>query len=149
MAARTIKAMPATRPQPARAVVLTISDSRTRGERPDLSGPAVAASLQSAGFLVEGPYLIADEQPQIESALRSVAEVTEPTLEWQMVRPIDEKLEVTVRVERGVGAGDDTETARKCVAALQERLGITTVIEVLDRETIPRSGYKAARVVDE
>jgi len=66
--------MPATRPQPARAVVLTISDSRTRGERPDLSGPAVAASLQSAGFLVEGPYLIADEQPQIESALRSVAE---------------------------------------------------------------------------
>jgi molybdopterin adenylyltransferase len=73
MPARTIKAMPATRPQPARAVVLTISDSRTRGERPDLSGPAVAASLQSAGFLVEGPYLIADEQPQIESALRTHA----------------------------------------------------------------------------
>ncbi|MGB9418920.1 MAG: molybdopterin-binding protein, partial [Acidobacteriaceae bacterium] len=69
--------MPASLPQPARAparaVVLTISDSRTRGERPDLSGPAVAASLQSAGFLVEGPYLIADEQPQIESALRTHA----------------------------------------------------------------------------
>jgi hypothetical protein len=39
--------------------------------------------------------------------------------------------------------------ARKCAAALHDRLGIETVIEVLDRETIPRSGYKAARVVDE
>ena len=60
-------------PQPARAVVLTISDSRTRGERPDISGPAVTASLQAAGFNVEGPHLIADEQPQIESALRTHA----------------------------------------------------------------------------
>jgi molybdenum cofactor synthesis domain-containing protein len=51
-------------------VVLTISDSRTRGERPDTSGPAVAASLQAAGFAVEGPHLIPDEQPQIERALR-------------------------------------------------------------------------------
>jgi molybdenum cofactor synthesis domain-containing protein len=65
--------MSATLPQPARAVVLTISDSRTRGERPDLSGPAVAASLQSAGFIVEGPHLVSDEQPQIEAALRSHA----------------------------------------------------------------------------
>jgi molybdopterin adenylyltransferase len=63
------QAMPATLPQPFRAVVLTISDSRTRGERPDTSGPAVAASLQAAGFTVEGPHLVADEQPQIEDAL--------------------------------------------------------------------------------
>jgi molybdenum cofactor synthesis domain-containing protein len=59
---------------PARAVVLTISDSRTRGERPDLSGPAVVASLQAAGYAVEGPHLVADEQPQIEAALRIHAE---------------------------------------------------------------------------
>jgi molybdopterin adenylyltransferase len=65
--------MPATPPQPARAVVLTISDSRTRGERPDLSGPAVVASLQSAGFLVAGPHLVVDEQLQIETALRTHA----------------------------------------------------------------------------
>ena len=62
-----------TSPQPFRAVVLTISDSRTRGERPDLSGPAVAASLESVGFTVEGPHLVPDEQPQIEAALRSHA----------------------------------------------------------------------------
>ena len=61
--------MPASPPQPAEAVVLTISDSRTRGDRPDLSGPAVAASLQAAGFAVEGPHLVPDERPQIEAAL--------------------------------------------------------------------------------
>jgi molybdopterin adenylyltransferase len=65
--------MPATLPQPAKAVVLTISDSRSRRERPDTSGPAVAASLQAAGFTVDGPYLVPDEQPEIESALRTHA----------------------------------------------------------------------------
>lgn len=65
--------MPTHLPQPARAVVLTISDSRTRGERPDLSGPAVAASLQAAGFSIDGPHLVPDEQPLIESALRTHA----------------------------------------------------------------------------
>ena len=65
--------MPFHLPQPARAVVLTISDSRTRGDRPDTSGPAVAASLQSAGFVVEGPHLVPDEQPEIEAVLRKYA----------------------------------------------------------------------------
>jgi molybdenum cofactor synthesis domain-containing protein len=60
-------------PEPALAVVLTISDSRTRGERPDLSGPAVAAALQAAGFAVAGPHLVPDEQPLIEAALREHA----------------------------------------------------------------------------
>jgi molybdenum cofactor synthesis domain-containing protein len=67
------QSMPSHPPQRARAVVLTISDSRTRGERPDTSGPAVAASLQSAGFIVEGPHLVPDEQPQIEAMLREAA----------------------------------------------------------------------------
>ncbi len=60
-------------PQPSRAVVLTISDSRTRGERPDLSGPAVVAALAAAGFAVDGPHLVLDEQPKIEAALRTFA----------------------------------------------------------------------------
>jgi molybdenum cofactor synthesis domain-containing protein len=65
--------MSATPPQPARAVVLTISDSRSSGVRRDLSGPAVAASLQAAGFIVEGPHLVPDEQSQIEAMLREAA----------------------------------------------------------------------------
>ena len=96
---------------------------------------------------VQGTRFQANE---VESALRGVPDVTEPTLEWQMVRPVDETGPLTVRVERGSGASaDDVEVSRQCAAALRERLGIDTVIEVLDRETIPRSGYKAARVVDE
>ncbi len=65
--------MTAALPQRSKAVVLTISDSRSRGQRPDTSGPAVAASLQAAGFAVDGPRLVPDEQPQIEAALRAHA----------------------------------------------------------------------------
>lgn len=59
--------------RPAQAVVLTISDSRTSGARPDTSGPGVVQRLRAAGFLVDGPHLVPDEQPQIEAALRRFA----------------------------------------------------------------------------
>ena len=65
--------MPSSLPQPARAAVLTVSDSRTRGDRPDLSGPAVVERLRAAGFDVQAPHLICDEQPLIEAALRAHA----------------------------------------------------------------------------
>ena len=87
---------------------------------------------------------------EVESALRQVPEVNEPTLEWQMVRPGDDARPLAVRVERGSGAGgDDTEIAAKCSAVIKEALGLDAEVAVLERETIPRSGYKAARVVDE
>jgi phenylacetate-CoA ligase len=90
-------------------------------------------------------------QPEeVASALRRIKEVNEPTLEWQMVKPRDEHAPLLVRVERGTGASaDDTEVAGRCAAAIRDQLGIETQIDVLDRETIPRSGYKAARLVDE
>ena len=59
--------------RPTRAVVITVSDSRTSGQRPDTSGPAVAERLRTAGFVVDGPHLVADEQPLIEAALRRFA----------------------------------------------------------------------------
>lgn len=87
---------------------------------------------------------------EVESALRKVPEVNEPSLEWQLVRPADDVRPLLVRVERGAGAGgDDAEIVAKCAAALKEALGIEAVVDVLARESIPRSGYKAARVVDE
>lgn len=89
---------------------------------------------------------------EVEGALRTVGDVTEPTVEWQMVRPGtgNEDAPLRVRVERGTSAADDdTEVAVRCAAAIRERLGIDAEVEVLARETIPRSGYKAARVVDE
>ena len=58
-----------------------------------------------------------------------------------------------VRVEVGadIGAVDDgarAELAAKVAAAVDEALDIESAVEVLDRETLPRSAYKLKRVVD-
>ncbi|HEY5251005.1 MAG TPA: hypothetical protein VIJ09_05065 [Acidimicrobiales bacterium] len=96
---------------------------------------------------VQGTRFQANE---VESALRAVKAINEPTLEWQMVRPTEDARPLVVRVERGTGAGgDDAEIAAACAAAIREALHIDTDITVLARETIPRAGYKAGRVVDE
>ena len=86
---------------------------------------------------------------EVESALRKIPEVNEPSLEWQMVRPTDDSAPLQVRVERGNAGGDDAEIAGKCAAALRAAVGVDAQVTVLDRQAIPRSGYKAARVVDE
>jgi phenylacetate-CoA ligase len=96
---------------------------------------------------VQGTRFQANE---VESALRGVGEICEPTLEWQMVKPTEDARPLVVRVERGTGAGgDDAEIATRCAAVILARLGIDTDVIVLARDTIPRAGYKAARVVDE
>jgi molybdenum cofactor synthesis domain-containing protein len=51
------------------AVVVTVSDGVTRGERTDESGPAVSALLTNSGFDVSS-RLVADERPEIERAIR-------------------------------------------------------------------------------
>jgi molybdenum cofactor synthesis domain-containing protein len=56
------------------AAVLTVSDSSSRGERDDLSGPAVADLLRSNGFEVTHQQVIPDEQEAIESALMSLSD---------------------------------------------------------------------------
>jgi molybdopterin adenylyltransferase len=56
-----------------RALVITVSDSRTAGVRPDLSGPAVVRALEAAGFSVPAAILVPDERDRIEAALREHA----------------------------------------------------------------------------
>ena len=51
------------------AAVLTISDSRSRGEREDRSGPATVEVLRRRGFAVAGNDVVADDQPTIEEQL--------------------------------------------------------------------------------
>jgi phenylacetate-CoA ligase len=86
---------------------------------------------------------------EVEGALRTVEAVTTPTVEWQLVRPTTDRAPLRVRVERGTGApADDKDTARRCRSAIRERLGVEAEVEVLARETLPRSGYKAARVTE-
>lgn len=56
------------------AAVLTVSDRSFRGERPDEGGPLVAGILEEAGYAVVKTAIVPDEQGQIESALRELAD---------------------------------------------------------------------------
>lgn len=58
-----------------KAVVLTISDSASRGEREDLSGPAVAAELESIHAEIVATEILPDERPVIAGRLRHYADV--------------------------------------------------------------------------
>jgi molybdopterin adenylyltransferase len=57
-----------------KAVVLTISDSASRGEREDLSGPAVVSELQSLGAEVVATEILPDERERIVARLRHHAD---------------------------------------------------------------------------
>jgi molybdopterin adenylyltransferase len=55
------------------AAVVTVSDSCARGERVDLSGPAVAGALKKLGFHVVASRLVQDDSMQIQNALVHLA----------------------------------------------------------------------------
>ena len=56
------------------AVVLTISDSASRGEREDLSGPAVVSELQSLRAEIVATEILPDERERIAARLRHHAD---------------------------------------------------------------------------
>jgi molybdopterin adenylyltransferase len=51
------------------AAVITISDSCSRGEKTDLSGPAVAEALQQRGFQILERAVVADDRGTIQEKL--------------------------------------------------------------------------------
>lgn len=57
-----------------RAAVITVSDSSFRGEREDLSGPAVADLLRDSGFRIEHRATVPDEVSSIREALLQASE---------------------------------------------------------------------------
>ena len=56
------------------AVVLTISDSRSRGEKKDESGPALIAELEKLGCRVAATEIISDDREQIAARRREHAD---------------------------------------------------------------------------
>ena len=56
------------------AAVVTVSDSASRGERTDLSGPATAELLRQHGFEIMQQKVVPDEQPEIERSLAALSE---------------------------------------------------------------------------
>jgi molybdopterin adenylyltransferase len=55
------------------AAVVTVSDSCSRGERKDTSGPAVADLLRKNGFHVVATRIVQDDSMQIQNALVHLA----------------------------------------------------------------------------
>ncbi|MCB1261025.1 MAG: hypothetical protein KDB33_11670, partial [Acidimicrobiales bacterium] len=92
---------------------------------------------------VQGRYFNLSE---LERALRKVSAVTVPSLEYVVVKPTDPSAPLRVRVE--LADGDRTTTADACRAAIADRLGVVADVEIVDRESLARSGYKAVRLVD-
>jgi len=60
--------------EPFTVAVLTVSDSCARGEKQDLSGPAVAAAIQGNNLKVVAQRIVADEQADIEKTLTDLCE---------------------------------------------------------------------------
>jgi molybdopterin adenylyltransferase len=72
-APRKKRKMSSSTPDGLTAAVLTVSDSSSRGERADLSGPAVAEILQRAGFAIVATEIVADDQSAIKQAIIQLA----------------------------------------------------------------------------
>ncbi len=86
---------------------------------------------------------------EVEAVLRRVATLREPSLEYQVERPDGGDGPLQVRAEVASADPAVREAARQAaVVGLRQALGIAVDVEILDRNTIPRAGYKATRVVE-
>src|ERR1700746_2631963 len=65
--------MSSSTPDTFRAAVLTVSDSSARGERTDVSGPAVAQALQEHQFTIVETRVVADDYGAIQKAIVELA----------------------------------------------------------------------------
>jgi molybdopterin adenylyltransferase len=66
--------MSSSTPETLTAAVLTVSDSSSRGEREDLSGPALVELLKRRRFDVVATEVVPDDRTHIENALLQLAE---------------------------------------------------------------------------
>jgi phenylacetate-CoA ligase len=86
---------------------------------------------------------------ELQAILQGVKEFRQPSLEYQVVRPDGSDRPLTIRVEVATEDPATRDAAREqCTQRVREELGVTAEIELLERDTIPRAGYKATRVVD-
>lgn len=54
-----------------RALVITVSDRSSTGERPDTAGPTAVQMLTDNGFEVDEPVVVPDDKPSIVGALEA------------------------------------------------------------------------------
>jgi molybdopterin adenylyltransferase len=75
MSSSTVDASSQEGPEPVvlTVAVVTVSDSCARGERVDVSGPAVAEVLKKLGFRIVATQIVQDDSMQIQNALVHLA----------------------------------------------------------------------------
>ena len=86
---------------------------------------------------------------ELEGALRSVDAVKKPTLEWQVVKPRDEDAPLRVRVEIRRRRRRSVDGGGQCAAAIEAEVGVKADVEIVDRGSLERRGYKQIRLVDD
>ncbi len=86
---------------------------------------------------------------ELEAVLRGIKELREPSLEYQVVRPDGGGGPLVVRVEVASEDPAVREAAgQQAAAGLRETLTVVADVQILPRDTIPRAGYKATRVIE-
>jgi molybdenum cofactor synthesis domain-containing protein len=86
-----------------RIAVVTISDTVSRGERPDASGPAVVARCEELGWTVASTHVVADDAFQIQTIIKHLAD--------------EEKMDLILTTGgTGLGPRDVTPEATEAVA---------------------------------
>lgn len=65
----TMELVPRTSPRPYQAAVITLSDKGARGEREDLSGPAIVRRLEAAGYEIAETLLLPDGDQPLKAQL--------------------------------------------------------------------------------
>jgi phenylacetate-coenzyme A ligase PaaK-like adenylate-forming protein len=68
---------------------------------------------------------------------------------YVVVKPDGSDAPLQIRVERGETDLDDATVGEHVANAVREELGLESAVQVLDRDTLERSGYKTTRVIDE
>ena len=75
-------------------------------------------------------------------------ELTNPTLEFVIVDPAGSDDTLEVRIELGGDGGDPHEIAGRVQQAIADDFSMRATVEILDRNSLERSGYKLKRVVE-
>jgi molybdopterin adenylyltransferase len=109
-----------------RVAILTISDSVARGEREDLSGPAVVEYCRSLKWEIVSSLRVADEPADIREQLRALADKNRVDLILTTggtgLGPRDNTPEATQAVVDRVVPGIAEEMRRKCAAKVPTAL---------------------------
>ena len=125
--------------RPIRAAVITLSDKASAGLRADASGPLLRELLEGLGAEVGEPYVVPDDQPQIEQLLTALADGGEVDLILTTggtgLAPRDRTPEATRAVADRLAPGF-TEAMRAASLAVTPHAMLSRAISAVRKKTL-------------